>query len=179
MNSLLQISDGELLSTLVSVGPSSFRTQVDLGKIRERLEISSESLRDPVVAMYLAIGGQAELLRKLCQQYQWTEISESKLGDNKVWLLTGRKLEQPPLLSARAAVDLRLFDKQGDHQLQHVAVAIGHADSAMPYWLFQVEQWTDNHRNEYWRTQVVTEWDAPNPHSRAVGTQSVSLPRRG
>ncbi|MFO0939462.1 MAG: hypothetical protein U0930_01715 [Pirellulales bacterium] len=65
MNSLLQVSDGELLTTFESIGTHSMMTQIDLGKVRERLTITNETLQDPVVAMYLAIGGQAEVLKDL------------------------------------------------------------------------------------------------------------------
>ncbi len=96
MNSLLQVSDGELLYALENIGGKARRTRVDLGKVRERLTISPESLNDPVIAMYLAIGGQAELLRKLCQQYEWTTVEAGKLGEEPVWWLTGRLAQTPP-----------------------------------------------------------------------------------
>ena len=74
MNSLLQVSDGELLYSMETIGGISKRTRVDLAKVRERLTITTEWLNDPVTAMYLAIGGQAELLRKLCKQYHWNNV---------------------------------------------------------------------------------------------------------
>ncbi|MBX3423579.1 MAG: hypothetical protein KF752_18640 [Pirellulaceae bacterium] len=161
MSSLIQISDGELLSTIVSIGKHSMRSQVDLGKVRERLSITSQSLHNPTVAMYLAIGGQAELLRRLIQQYQWLDISEGQLGQQKVWWLKGQRTEEPLDDGSQAQVDLRLHDASAEMLPTQASVAIGHTESAMPFWLYQVEQWSLPKPQDKVKLRVVTEWDAP------------------
>ncbi len=166
MNTLLQISDGELLVTQETIGGVSKRTRVDLGKIRERLVITTDSLRDPVIAMYLATGGQAEVIRKLCQQYEWVKVEEGTLGDERVWWLTGKLTSQPPAVRALADVDLGLFIPNQSALLPtNAIVAIGHRDSSTPFWLFQVEQYRsqDEATGLGYRAQlsVATEWAKP------------------
>lgn len=167
MNSLLQVSDGELLSTLLNVGEHSTRTQVDLGKIRDRLTITTQSLQNPVVAMYLAVGGQAELLRKLCQQYQWTSVTEGRLGQSQVWWLTGTPRGDPPLTRGLAPIDVRLFEsKPGPHPHQ-ATIAIGHLQDEAPFWLYQVEETYQDEKQPQWQLSVLTEWDSPIPLTTA------------
>ncbi len=141
MNNLLQVSDGQRMQTIEQIGGKSRVTVIDLGKIRERLIITTESLGDPVIAMHLAIGGQAEVLRKLCQQYEWTQVREGKHGDVDVWWLSGRLTYSPPPIHASAQIDLQLFvEKQTGILPTQIHVAIGRQESAIPFWLYQVEQ---------------------------------------
>lgn len=165
MNSLLQVSDGELLYTLMDVGQHSTRTQVDLGKVRDRLTITQKSLQDPVVAMYLAIGGQAELLRKLCQQYSWIEVKAGRLGDRQVWWLEGIALDQPPAQHSLALIDVRHFEERAGLRPQRATLAIGNTDSQAPFWLYQVEETyaSQNQKTALGSSQltVTTEWDSP------------------
>ena len=141
MNSLLQVSDGELLYTQESIGGASQRTRVDLGKVRERLVITTDSLNDPLIAMYLAIGGQAEVLRKLCQQYRWTQVEEGKIGDQPVWRLTGQLNYDPATKRAAAEIDRRLLIENQSALLPTTAVvSIGRQDGPIPFWLYQINQ---------------------------------------
>ena len=64
INTLLQVSDGRVMYSTQHIGNTVQRSRVDLYRIREYLgPISTASLEDPIIAMYLAVGGQAELLR--------------------------------------------------------------------------------------------------------------------
>lgn len=162
MNSLLQVSDGELLTTFESIGTHAMMTQIDLGKVRERLSITNETLQDPVVAMYLAIGGQAEVLRKICQKYDWTKVTEAQLGDQKVWWIRGISTADPVGPVAKATVDIRLFDQVAPMAIwPNVKLAIGHVDSKHPFWLYQLETWSDGDADGRGKAYVMTEWDAP------------------
>lgn len=183
MNSLLQVSDGELLTTLVVIGDQSTMTQVDLGKIRERLTITSENLQDPVIAMYLALGGQAELLRMISQKYDWTKVTEGNLGDQKVWWIRGVSVEQPIGPTAKTTFDNRLFEKSTVIALpNNVKLAIGHNDSTLPFWLYQVETWSDGDAQGRGKSYVLTEWDKPvrltaeqlTPELFMLGTEHLS-----
>lgn len=166
MNTLLQVSDGELLVTQELIGSVSQRSRVDLGKVRERLVITTDSLNDPVIAMYLAIGGQAEVLRKLCQQYYWVKVEEGKLGAEPVWWLTGKLAGEPPRIRAMAEVDTALFVPNQSALLPtETLVAIGRREASVPFWLFQIEQFRSSegvtdlgHRAQL---SVATEWASP------------------
>ena len=142
MNNLLQISNGELMHTIQTLGDNVQRTRVDLGKVRERMgTITTESLDDPVIAMYLAIGGQSELLRKLAQQYRWDKVTKGNVDGIPVWWLTGTLSAEPPPVHALAPIDVRLFQPHhsGLSPTQVIA-AISRKEAKYPFWLLQVEQ---------------------------------------
>lgn len=141
LNTLLQVSDGQRLVAIEAFGELRRRTEVDLGKIRPRLILTNDSLQDPIIAMYLAIGGQAETLRMLYQQYAWTSVRDGQIGDAEVWWLTGKVPPQPTHIRSRAAIDDQLFADNNSGLLPtQVEIAIGKAHAAVPFWLYQVEQ---------------------------------------
>lgn len=162
MNSLFQVSDGDLLTTFESIGNHSMMSQIDLLKVQERLRITPETYKDPVIAMYLAIGGQAEVLRKVCQKYDWTKVTDGQLGDQKVWWIRGIASAEPVGPVAKALVDVRLFEKTDANVFwPNVKLAIGQVDSKAPFWLYQVETWSDGDADGKGKAYVMTEWDSP------------------
>ncbi len=178
MNSLLQVSDGDLLVTQELIGSISQRSRVDLEKVRERLVFTSDSPNDPVIAMYLAIGGQAEVLRKLCQQYRWVKVEEGMLASEPVWWLTGVLAVEPPLVRALSEVDNGLFSPNQSALLPTDAiVAIGRREASIPFWLFQIEQFrsSDEVTDLRHRAQlsVATEWASPTRLSPAQLTEDL------
>ena len=143
INTLLQVSDGQRLLSIESIGDVRRRTEVDLGKVRDpdRLPLTDASYRDPVVAMYLAIGGQAELLRKIYQQYEWISVRDGHLGEIDVWLLSGKVPPQPIAVRSVAPVDNMLFADNNSGLLPtRIEVKIGKDNAPVPFWLYEVEQ---------------------------------------
>jgi hypothetical protein len=166
MNTLLQVSDGDLLYSMENIGGVAKRTRVDLEKVRSELTITNELLNDPIIAMYLAIGGQAELLRKLCQQYEWTKVEVGELGGEPVWWLTGKLASNPPQRRPVAEIDLQLFVENQSALLPTDAIlAVGRLEAAVPYWLYQVEQFRSEERvtplGHRSRLSISTEWANP------------------
>ncbi len=141
INTLVQVSDGVLMSSTEHVGELALRSRVDLNRIREYIgPISAASLEDPVIAMYLAVGGQAELLRKLAQQYRWSHVESGKLGELDVWWLSGELASEPPTVRALAQIDQLLFvNNSSGLKPDKVRIAIGRGEP-FPLWLYQVEQ---------------------------------------
>jgi len=141
INTLLEVSDGRVMYSTQHIGETVQRSRVDLNRIREYLgPITTASLEDPVIAMYLAVGGQAELLRKLAQQYRWTHVQAGQLGNVEVWLLTGELATEPPPLRASAEIDQLLFHPSNSNLLPtKVQIALGKGDP-FPLWLYQVGQ---------------------------------------
>lgn len=141
INTLVQVSDGRVLYTTLHMDGVSNRSRVDLYRIREYLgPITTVSLEDPVIAMYLAVGGQAELLRKLAQQYQWTHVQTGRLEEVEVWWLSGELATEPPAIRARAEIDEALFSPSISGLLPtKVRIALGKGEP-FPLWLYQVEQ---------------------------------------
>ena len=170
MNTVLQVSDGQRLHTVEDIGGKRRRSIVDLDKIRRRLIINNQSLHDPRIAMYLAIGGQAESLRRLSQRYEFFHIRSGTVGETPVWILTGRLAKTPPLIRAEALSDATLFSPNQSALLPtEVQVSIGKAEEggSFPYWLYAVRQERSpeavsdsNHRS---RMLLVTEWSDPKP----------------
>lgn len=144
MNTLIQVSDGQRLHTIEDIGDIRKRTIIDLDKVRRRLVIDSQTIYDPVIAMYLAIGGQAEAIRKLCQQYEWQEVETSMFGGQSVWVLTGEIAAVPPAVRALANTDLELH-VHGENslipQFARIMIAKTEADAPFAYWVYQIEQW--------------------------------------
>ncbi len=141
INTLIQVSDGRVMYWAEHVGDDSKRSRVDLYRIREYLgPITTASLEDPVIAMYLAVGGQAEVLRKLVQQYTWTHIQAGRLDEIDVWWLSGELAAEPPPVRALAEVDQLLYAPSKSGLLPtKVRIALGKGDP-FPLWLYQVEQ---------------------------------------
>lgn len=166
MNTLMQVSDGRVLYTIENLGVVSQRSRIDLNRIHERLGvITAASLEDPVIALYLAVGGQAELLRKIVQQYRWKSVQSGKLGNHEVWWLGGELATEPPPVRAFAEVDNLLFLPNNSTMLPtKIRVALGKKDP-VPLWLYQVEQSRDDALSGIKsRTplHVVTEFLEPN-----------------
>ena len=140
INTFIQVSDGRVLYSTLHIGGVSNRSRVDLYRIREYLgPITTASLEDPVIAMYLAVGGQAELLRKLVQQYKWTHVQTGRLQDVDVWWLSGELATEPPTVRALAEVDRSLYGPNSSGLLPtKVRVALGKGEP-FPLWLYQVE----------------------------------------
>lgn len=141
LNSFHQVSDGRLIYTYHLIGETSERSRVNLERVRDCLGIVTHAhLEDPIIAMYLAIGGQPEVLRKLCQQYRWIEVQPGKIDDANVWWLTGELASAPASTRALAEIDTLLLKSNISGLMpQHVRIALGRGDP-MPLWLYRVEQ---------------------------------------
>lgn len=166
LNTLLQISDGQRLLCVEAIGDVRRRTEVDLGKVRPRLVLTNESLRDPVIAMYLAIGGQAEAVRKIYLQYNWTSVREGQIGDVPVWRLTGKVSQQPPAVRSEAAIDNMLFTENASGLLpSRIQIAIGKPEGELPFWIYEMEQVRDADElsplGRKASLRIVTEWANP------------------
>lgn len=141
INTLIQVSDGRVLYSTSHIDGVSNRSRVDLYRIREYLgPITTASLEDPVIAMYLAVGGQAELLRKLVQQYKWTHVQTGRLEEVEVWWLSGELATEPPAVRAYSEIDQSLFaPNHSGLKPTKVRIALGKGEP-YPLWLYQVEQ---------------------------------------
>lgn len=147
LNCLKQISDGRTLRVLQTIDDKVEGSHVDLVRVREYLSGFNEQDRsDPLVALHLAIGGQNEKLRALCQQYKWLSIKPGKfsqpgrMGEIDVWWLHGERNCEAAAIRGTAKIDAMMAaaDDAGMAP-DHATVAIGRA-SPLQFWLYHVEE---------------------------------------
>ena len=163
MNSVLQASDGRILTTQESVGGNSQRWRVDLVRVTDRLKpFTQQSVDNPLTAMYMAVGGQAEVLRKLCLQYEWSGVEVGELNDHPIWWLDGKLASKAPPLSSRAQVDLTLsIPNQSGLLPVQVRVALGKTEKDT-LWPYRIE-YSGNKSDDPKRPQVSIALEYNNP----------------
>ncbi len=157
----LQISDGRLLWTSQQVDERIEVNRVDLDPIRERIGAVRESdLSNPLLAMELAVGGQAELLRSLYHRYDWESAVPAKLDQQPVWLLTGEIRQQPPIPAARAPIDQAMQSASQTGLLpERVRLALGRTEQ-FPFFLHRIEYFKKKEAdgNTFWDPITVIEF---------------------
>lgn len=145
-NRLEQVSDGRRLRVVLRINGEEEGYHVDLTRIHKYLGgFTQEDFSDPNVALHLAIGGQNEKLRGLCQLYEWTSVRATTYRqpesseDTPVWELTGvRNLKG--VLKGTAPIDGSLVASD-DAKIAPDAVKITVArGGALPFWLYAVEE---------------------------------------
>jgi hypothetical protein len=157
----LQISDGRLLWTSQQVEEKIQVKRVDLDPIRERIGSVRESdLANPLLAMELAVGGQAELLRSLYHRYDWESAVPTKIDQQPVWLLTGEIRRQAPIPSARAPIDQAMLSESKTGLLpQRVRLALGRTEQ-FPFFPYRIEYFRrkEAEGNATWEQLTVVEF---------------------
>ncbi|MCC6508050.1 MAG: hypothetical protein IT423_03020 [Pirellulaceae bacterium] len=146
-NSLDQVSDGRTLRVLYRLDGKEDGSHIDLVRVSEYLGRFTEQDRtDPLVALHLAIGGQNEKLRALCQQYKWTSVTGGKYTQpghtetTDVWWLEGHRSFDEPVLRGTAKIDAMLASADSAQLAPNlVSLAIGRG-GPMPFWLYHVKE---------------------------------------
>lgn len=103
-----QISDGRILWSWANDGLPPRRVYLD--RVRDSLgTLPHNPQDDAVTSLYLAIGGQAGLLRSLYHRYRWYQIFAGFIDDQPCWEIMGtlRQQSSPPAPMAHAPYDLR------------------------------------------------------------------------
>lgn len=167
LNTLTQICDGSRLLTIEDVGEHKKQTEIDLGAIRPRLTLTREAdLHNPLNSLYLAIGGQAEVFRELCQRYQWHSVRESQLEGVPVWIIKGNLATEPPLIRGLAAVDQAMLTASPTGLIPSEVEAVISTDKAViGLWLYRrtlsKPAGAPETGAQATAIQAVTEWLAP------------------
>ncbi len=153
LNLIRQVSDGRRLHTRETFDTVTQERRVDLTEVRKYLVRFSpeQDCKDPLVALHLAIGGQNEKLRALCQQYNWISVQPGtfaqpgQAGDVDVWWLKGERVGWGThkgfgILHGTAEIDMQLHLANGAGLApERVRVAIGRK-APLQYWLYHVEE---------------------------------------
>lgn len=155
LNNVNQVSDRYMMHTSQTIDGTRECRRVDLGRVREYLGRFTEADRDdPLVALHLAIGGQNEKLRALCQQYDWIAVQPGKFtqpggtGEIDVWWLRGQRTGAPPTLRGLAEIDGLLASADGAGIApDHARIALGRTPP-LQYWLYHVEETRQPKTNE-------------------------------
>ncbi len=104
-----QLSDGRMVWTRANDGYPPRRVYLD--RVRQSLgSIGRNPQASPVASLYLAVGGQAGLLRSLYHRYRWYKIYAGEADGLPVWEMIGTLRQTPPSIAGHAAVDLRLAE---------------------------------------------------------------------
>lgn len=145
-NRLEQVSDGRRLRVVLRINGEEEGYHVDLTRIHKYLGgFTKEDFSDPKVALHLAIGGQNEKLRGLCQLYEWTSVKATTYRqpesseDTPVWELTGiRNLKG--VLKGTAPIDGSLVASDDAKVAPDAVKIIVGRGGALPFWLYAVEE---------------------------------------
>ncbi len=157
----LQISDGRLFWTSHQVEEEIKLNRVDLGKIRERIgPVRQSDLSNPLLAIELAIGGQAEMLRNLYHRYQWESAVPTKLDQQPIWLLTGQIRQTAPIPAGRAPIDQTMVNASQTGLLpQRVRLSLGRTEQ-FPFFPYRIEYFRQkaDSQDVEWETITVVEF---------------------
>ncbi|RMF44196.1 MAG: hypothetical protein D6753_03235 [Planctomycetota bacterium] len=168
-HALLQISDGHRLHTLEQLGENRRSAVVDLDQVRERLQITQASVTHPLTALYLAVGGPAESLRKIHGQYQFTDVQAIDEAGTRVWILRGSLRRTPPEPQPLAPIDQGLIPLNESPAMPsevrlRIRQRLAPEQGELPgFWFAEAEfsrpQTAGVHKA--FRTRI--EWDVPRP----------------
>lgn len=134
----IQISDGRLMYSQIDEEPLRI---VNVERIRETLAPRLHQIKEsPDIAIHLAVGGHAELLRNLYQRYNWHAVAAGTSDNVEVWQLLGRlRTEKPRITGTSKLDDMNLAIQPSDEGLPPgVRLTIGRSASA-PYFPYSVE----------------------------------------
>lgn len=135
----IQVSDGRLMYTQVGTNEPPKRVEID--QIRNDLgnAIYQANTR-PEIAIYLAIGGQPELLRSLYHRYRWYKAVAKKIDGIDVWQLVGTLRSEPPKIAGNAPLDIAAMNPVTPEMQvpTEVVLTLGRS-SSLPYFPYQVE----------------------------------------
>ncbi len=145
-NRLEQVSDGRRLRVVLRINGEEDGYHVDLTRIHKYLGgFTQEDFTDPKVALHLAIGGQNEKLRALCQLYEWTSVKPTTYQQPEsseeiaVWELTGVR-NMNGVLKGTASVDASLVACDNAKVAPDRAKVIVARGGPVPFWLYSVEE---------------------------------------
>jgi hypothetical protein len=135
---LLQVSDGRLMYT--QVGKDSHK-RVDIDQIRNALgNAIHQAVHRPETSLYLAIGGQPELLRNLYHRYRWYKAVVKKINGVDVWQLVGKLRTNPPSIAGNTDLDTQSMAPLAPESNvpTEVILTLGRSAS-LPYFPYQVD----------------------------------------
>ncbi len=110
-STFIQVSDGRLLWSKTNDGTPPKRVYLD--RVRSSLGSAVRNADSSANAsIYLAIGGQAELLRGLYHRYRWFKIFSAELEGQNVWQLVGTLRTSMPEPNAMTLIDTRMVTSE-------------------------------------------------------------------
>lgn len=150
-NKLEQVSDGRRLRGVLRINGEEEGYHVDLTRIHKYLGgFTQEDFTDPKVALHLAIGGQNEKLRGLCQLYEWTSVKATTYQqpessqETEVWELTGVRTAKDGklngVLQGTAPIDGSLVASDDAKVAPDSVKIIVARGGPLPFWLYSVEE---------------------------------------
>jgi hypothetical protein len=104
-----QVSDGRVMWTSTGAGEGPRRVYLD--QVREALGgMVRKPTAQPELSLYLALGGQAEVLRALYMRYRWVNVFAGvDEQQREVWQLVGKLRTDPPTPHAQTPFETSMF----------------------------------------------------------------------
>lgn len=135
----IQVSDGRLMYTQIGSKESPKRVIVD--QVRQALgNAIHQASERPEISIYLAIGGQPELLRNLYHRYRWYKAVARKVNGIDVWQLVGKLRTEAPKLAGNAPLDNQAVSPPpANSSLPTEAILTLGRSASLPYFPYQID----------------------------------------
>lgn len=136
---MIQVSDGRLVWT--STGDDEPPRRVFLDEVRRELgSMARNPTGHPQAALYLAIGGHAEMLRCLYYRYRWFKVwaGKDENGSN-VWQLVGTLRTEAPSIASYTVVDSYYIRQDPPPELPTDVRLTLDRDGKLPLFPYKVE----------------------------------------
>lgn len=136
---MLQVSDGRLVWTSTSDDEPPRRVFLD--EVRRELgSMARNPTGHPQAALYLAIGGHAEMLRCLYYRYRWFKVwaGKDEKGTN-VWQLVGTLRTEAPSIASYSIVDSYFIQQAPPPELPTDVRLTLDRDGKLPLFPYKVE----------------------------------------
>ncbi len=168
----LQVSDGRMMYTQVGLDQPPRRVILDpFQQIRNSSGVLIESR--PEINLYLAIGGQAELLRGLYNRYFWYKAVGGKLNGLDVWQLVGRVRTKLPDVIAHTTLDDANLKLEGLPETLPQEVRLTLSQSAsLAYFPYKVEYFQKRRQGSSPSIERVCEISFIEPSTQVTFTEA-------
>jgi len=136
---MIQVSDGRLVWT--STDDEEPPRRVSLDRIRSELGgMARNPTGYPQAALYLAIGGHAEMLRCLYYRYRWFKVWAGKdENGNNVWQLVGTLRTEAPSIASYTIADSYYIQAEPPAELPTDVRLTLDRDGKLPLFPYNVE----------------------------------------
>ncbi|MEQ1826016.1 MAG: hypothetical protein ABL921_08715 [Pirellula sp.] len=135
----IQVSDGRLMYT--QMGSKEPPKRVIIDQIRNDLgNAIHQAANQPEMSIYLAIGGQPELLRNLYHRYRWYKAMAKQVNGIDVWQLVGKLRTERPKIAGNTELDaMSMSPLPADSSVPTEVILTLGRSASLPYFPYQID----------------------------------------